>query len=43
PSNPASSDTVDVALTGLRTLANDWTEGQGFSEGERSLGIAGQL
>ncbi|TIT55238.1 MAG: LysR family transcriptional regulator, partial [Mesorhizobium sp.] len=43
PSNPASSDTLDVALTGLRTLARDWTEGQGFSEGDRSLGIASQV
>ncbi|RUW88626.1 LysR family transcriptional regulator, partial [Mesorhizobium sp. M8A.F.Ca.ET.059.01.1.1] len=43
PSNPVSSDTLDVALTGLRTLARDWTEGQGFSESDRSLGIAGQV
>ena len=41
PSNPVSSDVLDVALTGLRSLARDWTSEQGFSEGDRSLGMAG--
>ncbi|TIN49818.1 MAG: LysR family transcriptional regulator, partial [Mesorhizobium sp.] len=43
PSNPVSSDVLDVALTGLRTLARDWAEGQGFSEGDRALSMAGQI
>ncbi|MBZ9797443.1 hypothetical protein [Mesorhizobium sp. ES1-4] len=42
PSNPASSDTLDVALTGLRTLAREWTGDRGFAEGDHSFGMAGQ-
>jgi LysR family transcriptional regulator, flagellar master operon regulator len=41
PSNPVSSDVLEVALTGLRSLAKGWTSDQGFSEGDRSLGMAG--
>ena len=40
PSNPASSDTLNVALEGLRDLAWDWTTGDGFSEGDRAFSMA---
>ena len=40
PSNPVSSDVLDVALSGLRTLASDWTTAQGFAEGDRASSMA---
>jgi len=40
PSNPASSDVLEVALAGLRALARDWSDMQGFAEGDRGFSMA---
>jgi DNA-binding transcriptional LysR family regulator len=40
PANPISSDTLNVALDGLRALASDWTPAEGFAEGDRVFSMA---
>ena len=41
PENPASSDALDVALTGLRTLAGNLSSDQAFAESDRAFSMAG--
>jgi DNA-binding transcriptional LysR family regulator len=40
PANPISSETLNVALDGLRALASGWTPSQGFTEGDRVFSMA---
>ncbi|TIV52687.1 MAG: LysR family transcriptional regulator, partial [Mesorhizobium sp.] len=39
PENPASSDALDVALTGLRTLARNLSGDQAFAESDRAFSM----